>query len=74
MLQPVDYPKVLTTVNVQTLESISGKVLQRLLSTKQGMFTACIRYSTVFFPSTSVELISLSTCFVCYYFMALVLL
>ena len=49
MLQPVDHLKVLITVNLQTLERISGQVLQRsLLTKKKGIFTAGIHYSTVF--------------------------
>lgn len=40
MQQPVDLPKVLTTVILRAQEKISGKALQRLLLTKQGKCTA----------------------------------
>ncbi|KAJ7336602.1 hypothetical protein OS493_011819 [Desmophyllum pertusum] len=36
MQQPVEHLKVLTIASLQALERISGKALQRFLSTKQG--------------------------------------
>ena len=43
MLQPVDHLNLLTTVNRQTLERISGQVLNGSLLTNQGMFTCPVQ-------------------------------
>ena len=47
MQQTVDLPKVLTTVNLLAQEKISGRVLQRLLLTKQGTYTAQVQNTSV---------------------------
>lgn len=47
MQQTVDLPKVLTTVHLLAQEKISGRVLQRLLLTKQGTYTAQLQNTSV---------------------------